>query len=180
MRVRAPEGVLRLQAIDDGNGGLPAIPPLAGFRVLEPEEAMADKPAKEADLEKRIAKLEAELRNATWQITQMQKMGGFADSKTLGTRCTRIEERLVLVELDGDMLKDVAAHQVAFVEHHLSDRHDVIPLDRDDAPDVKPWRRMRARLRTWADKRGLMTKRRDLTDVRHDENRTRPRAVASA
>lgn len=141
---------------------------------------MADKPAKEAELEKRIAKLESELRNATWQITQMQKMGGFADSKTLGTRCTRIEERLALVELDGDMLKDVAAHQQNFVEHHLRDRHDVTPLERDDAPDVVPWRRIRARLRTWADKRGLMTKRRDLTNVRHDENRRRPREAVSA
>lgn len=121
----------------------------------------------------RIAKLEQLVHDARFQISAMQRMGGFADAKTLGTRCTRIEERLALTELDGDMLKDVAAHTSALFEDHLRDRHDS-DLDRDSAIDATAWRKIRRRMREWADKRGLLTKRRDLSGARNDENRLRP------
>lgn len=122
----------------------------------------------------RIAKLEQLVKDQQFQISSMQRMGGFADAKMLGTRCTRIEERLALTELDGEMLKDVTAFHHGFVEHHLKDRHDVTTIDRDDAPDVVPWRRARQSMRRWAEKRGLMTKRRDIAGARTEENRLRP------
>lgn len=128
----------------------------------------------------RIAKLERLVADQAREIARMQSVGGFADSKTLGIRCRRIEERLELVELDGEMIKDCQAHQVTMIEHHLRDRHDVDNIDRDDAPDVVPWRRIRHRMRLWAEKRGLMTKRRDVNDARRDEGRVRPRAAVSA
>ena len=139
---------------------------------------MAEKPGKELELEKRVAKLEAELRNATWQIAQMQKMGGFADSKTLSVRCTRIEERLALAELDGEMLKDVVAHHNESLRDHLVDRHG--EDERSSAIDMTAWRRARSRLRVWAEKRGLVAKRRGVSDTRRDENRARPREAAPA
>lgn len=129
------------------------------------------KPQSDAE---RIVSLERQLRDLQQQVTQMQRVGGFADSRTIGIRCANMERRLDLLELDGEMVKDVTAHQQNLLEHHLRDRHDS-DVDRDDAPDVIPWRRIRKRLREWADKRGLMTKRRDLTDARRDEGRVRPR-----
>lgn len=139
------------------------------------------KPAKKPlTAEERIAKLEQQVRDQAYQILQMQRVGGFADSRTIGIRCANIEKRLDLVELDGEMVKDCLAHQVTYTEHHLRDRHDVDNIDRDDAPDVVPWRRIRHRMRQWAEKRGLMTKRRDLNDTRRDEGRVRPRAHGAA
>lgn len=137
----------------------------------KPNVADDKKPATDQE---RIAKLEQQNRDLWFQVGQMQKMGGFADAKTLGIRCTRIEGRIDLVELDGEMLKDVSAFHHGFVEQHLKDRHDVGGIDRDDAPDVVPWRRARQTLRRWAEKRGLMTKRRDVAGARQDENRLRP------
>ena len=128
--------------------------------------------------QERIAKLEQQLRDAWVQIGHMQRMGGFADAKTLGTRCTRIETRLELVELDGEMLKDVAAHTSELVEDHLRDRHDS-DLDRDSAIDATAWRKIRRRMRVWAEKRGLMTARRDVAGVRQSENRLRPTVESS-
>lgn len=136
---------------------------------------MGDKPTDA----QRVAKLEQLVTDQARTILHMQRMGGFADAKTLGTRCTRIEERLALVELDGEMLKDVAAHTTNLIGAHLKDRH-AIDVDRDEEADSKSWRHMRRRLREWAEKRGLMTRRRDVTDTRHDENRTRPRQAVSA
>lgn len=127
----------------------------------------------------RITRLEQQLRQALGQIEHMQKMGGFADAKTLGVRCTRIEERLALVELDGEMLKDVAAHTSELFEDHLGDRHGD-DVDRGDSIDVRAWRKIRRRLREWAEKRGLMAKRRDLNSTRRDENRARPREAMPA
>lgn len=129
--------------------------------------------------EERIAKLEQLVRDQAFQILQMQRMGGFADSKAFGIRCSRIEDRVQLLELDGEMLKDVVAHTNTLLGEHLRDRHDA-DIDRDDAPDVVPWRRIRRRLREWAEKRGLMTKRRDVSDTRKDEGRVRPRAAVPA
>lgn len=129
--------------------------------------------------QERIAKLEQMLADQAREILRMQMAGGFADSRTLGIRCGRIEQRLDLLELDGEMLKDCLALQQGFVEHHLRDRHDVDNIDRDDAPDVVPWRRIRRRLREWAEKRGLMTRRRDVNDAQRDEGRIRPRREAA-
>jgi hypothetical protein len=129
--------------------------------------------------QQRIAKLEQLVASQALTITRMLQMGGFADSKTLGIRCTRIEERLALTELDGDMLKDVAAQTTSMFESHLANRHQA-NINRLDGPDVAAWCRIRKRMREWAEKRGLMTKRRDVTDTRHDENRARPRPAVSA
>jgi len=96
------------------------------------------------------------------------------DSKMLGIRCHRIEQRLDMLDLDGEMLKDCLAHTNAMLGEHLRDRHDA-DIDRDDAPDVVPWRRIRRRMREWAEKRGLMSKRRNVSDARRDEGRVRPR-----
>ncbi len=127
----------------------------------------------------RIAKLEQLVADQARQILHMQKMGGFADAKTIGIRCTRIEERLALVELDGEMLKDVVAHTSEMMSDHLGDRHGD-DLNRGDAIDVRSWRKIRSRMRIWAEARGLMSKRRDVTSTRHDENRTRPRQAVPA
>lgn len=132
-------------------------------------------PKKQPPDHERIASLERQVRDLTQLVTRMQLVGGFADSKSIGIRCANMEKRLDLVELDGEMLKDVSAFQVSFVEHHLRDRHDVAGIDRDDAWDVVPFRRIRQRMRIWAEKRGFMTKRKDLTDARRDEGRVRPR-----
>jgi hypothetical protein len=124
----------------------------------------------------RIAKLEHLVAEQARTIAWMQRLGGFTDAKTIGVRCARIEKRVELLELDGEMLKDVVGLQQGLVEHHLKDRHDLAAgFDRDDSPDVIPWRRIRKRLREWAEKRGLMAARRDVSDVRKDENRARPR-----
>lgn len=136
-------------------------------------------PKKAPTESERIAKLEQQVRDLTFQVTQMQKIGGFADAKTLGVRCTRIEERLALVELDGEMLKDCTAHVNEMMADHLGDRHGE-DVDRGDSIDVRAWRKVRRRLREWAEKRGLMTRRRDVSDTRREENRARPREAMPA
>ena len=134
-----------------------------------------------ADHSARIAKLEQLVADQARTIRWMQQQGGFTDAKTLGVRCTRIEKRLELLELDGEMFKDVIAEGQRFMEHHLKDRHDLAAgFDRDDSPDVIPWRRIRKRLREWAEKRGLMAARRDVVDTRNDEGRLRPRTHGAA
>lgn len=125
----------------------------------------------------RIVRLEQLVADQARTISHMQMMGGFGDAKTVGIRCTRIEKRLDLLELDGEMLKDCLAHTNTQIGEHLRDRHDA-DIDRDDAPDVVPWRRIRRRMREWAEKRGLMTKRKDVSDARRDEGRLRPRREA--
>lgn len=141
---------------------------------------MADgkKPEPTGD-QQRLAKLERDLTDARFQITAMQRMGGFTDAKQHSIRASNIEKRLELLELDGEMVKDVLAYNSEAWADHLRDRHDA-DLDRDSAIDATNWRRMRRRLREWAEKRGLMTKRRDVTGARTDENRLRPSTVASS
>lgn len=126
----------------------------------------------------RIAKLEQQLRDQQRQIEAMQRMGGFADAKTLGIRCTRIEERLAKTELDGSMLQDFVGLATDWMARHLRDRHDV--SEHDNGPDSIGVRKIRRRLAEWAEKAGLMTKRRDVTDSRQDENRLRPAKVAQS
>ena len=133
------------------------------------------KPAKKPlTAEERIAKLEQLVRDQAYQILQMQRVGGFADSRMIGIRCANIEKRLDLVELDGEMLKDTTAMAVAGMESHLKDRHDA-NFARFDGNDVGAVARIRRRLADWAEKRGLMTKRKDVGDVRRDEGRVKPR-----
>lgn len=123
--------------------------------------------------EQRLTMLEASVKNAHWQIERMQKLGGFTDAKTLSMRATRIEERLEVVEFDGEMLKDVVAYNAEAWEDHLKDRHDS-DIVRDSAIDTTKWRQIRHRLRVWAEKRGLVNKRRDVAGARQGENRLRP------
>ena len=89
-----------------------------------------------------------------------------------------------LVEAKVEALLDLAAHNVALLEDHIGDRHDV-DLNRcraggDDALDAVNFRRMKNRLRDLAEKLGLLNKRRDLTDARRSENRLRPQQVANS
>ena len=120
----------------------------------------------------RIAKLEQLMRDQQFQISTMQRVGGFADSKTLGIRCTRIEDRLERAELDGKMLKDFAGLATDWMARHLHERHGI--SENDNQADSIFVRKIRRRLAEWAEKVGLMTKRRDLTGARNDENRLRP------
>jgi hypothetical protein len=134
---------------------------------------MADQKPTLDDAIRQIGELRQKLADQARTITFMQRQGGFADSKALSMRATRIEERIEFLELDGEMLKDVAGLHVALLEDHLKDRHDA-DLDRDNAIDVINFRRIRKRLHAWAEKRGLIGKRTDLRQSRQDENRLRP------
>lgn len=136
---------------------------------------MAD--AKKPTDQERIAKLEHQLRELQSQISTMQRMGGFADSKTLGVRCARIEERLERGETDGLMLKDLAGLATEWMVQHLRDRHDV--AETDNRADSIFVRKIRRRLAEWAEKVGLMSRRRDVKDARGNENRLRPQAANS-
>jgi hypothetical protein len=136
---------------------------------------MAD--AKKPTDQERIAQLEQQLRDLQSQIFVMQRMGGFADAKTLGIRCTRIEERLEREETDGLMLKDLAGLATEWMVQHLRDRHDV--AESDNRADSIFVRKIRRRLAEWAEKVGLMSKRRDVKGSRADENRLRPQAANS-
>ena len=108
-----------------------------------------------------------------FQVTHMQRMGGFADSKALSMRSTRLEERVEKLELDGDMLKDVAAGHITLLEEHLKDRHNA-NMERDNDFDVINWRKIRRRMREWAERRGMLGRKRDISATRRDENRLVP------
>ncbi len=122
---------------------------------------------------KQIDTLTRSLNEANRTITKMQAVGGFADSKQLSTRSQRLEDRVEKLEFDGVMHQDVTAHTVDLMSRHLHERHD-LDLDRDNSPDVIFLRKIRKRLRDWAEDKGLMSKRRDVRDTRQDENRLRP------
>jgi hypothetical protein len=109
----------------------------------------------------------------------MQRMGGFADSKAHSMRATRIEDRLEKLELTSTMLTDVAAFHVTLLDDHLKDRHDA-DLDRDNSIDVIQFRRIRRRMREWAEKMGLIGKRTDIRQARQSENRLRASASVPA
>lgn len=127
-----------------------------------------DKPSEH----QRLAKLEQGLADANRQISHMQRMGGFADSKMLSTRSTRIEDRLEKLELDNGMLKDFTAFVTEWLAKHLLERHGI--AEHDNAPDSIFVRKIRRRLAEWCEKVGLMSKRRDVNGARNDENRLRP------
>lgn len=136
-------------------------------------------PKKPATAEERVARLEQLVRDQAREISRMQMMGGFGDAKAVGIRCTRIEERLALAELDGEMLKDAAGLTAAALYSHLKERHDA-NFARFDGNDVGAVARLRRRMVDWAEKRGLMTKRKDVSDARRDEGRLRPRQHGTA
>lgn len=132
---------------------------------------MDEKPTLESAFAQ-IAKLRQDLVDANWQIRNMQKNGGFADSKALSIRSTRIEERVQTLETDSSMLQDVAGLVAEQMGRHLFERHGI--AESDNQPDSIFVRKIRRRLAEWADKNGLMGKRRDLNGARQDENRLRP------
>ncbi len=132
---------------------------------------MDEKPTLEQAF-KEIAKLRQDLADANRQILQMQRVGGFADSKQLSLRSTRLEDRVEKLETDSSMLKDVAGIVADWMARHLLERHQV--NDTDNSPDSILMRKVRRRLAEWADKAGLMNKRRDVNGARQDENRLRP------
>lgn len=136
----------------------------------------ADK--KQDDLQGQVNKLGAQIKDLQFQITTMQRIGGFTDAKTLSMRATRIEDRLEIVERDGAMLKDLSGLTIAAFGEHLK-RHD-IPLVTDNGDDTIAFRKIVRRAREWAEKAGLLKKRNDLTETRRDENRMRPAESARA
>lgn len=123
--------------------------------------------------EQQIRILTGRVQDMQGQIDHMLRCGGYVDSKTLSMRCTRIEERLERLEPDGEMVKDVLAHQQTLLEEHLKDRHDA-DMVRDNDPDVVAWRKIRRRMRDWAEKTGLMKQRDASRSARLSENRLRP------
>lgn len=127
---------------------------------------------------KEIAVLRQSLNDAQRTITRMQAVGGFADSKQLSMRSERIEDRVERLEFDSTLHKDLTAHGVDLWSRHLEERHS-LDLDRDNSPDVIYLRKIKRRLRVWADEVGLFGKRRDVTEARNDENRLRPIAAKS-
>jgi len=133
------------------------------------------KPATDHD---RIVKLEQQLHEMQKTMNTMQRVGGFADSKTLSMRSTRIEERLERLEFDGKMVQDFTGLATDWMARHLHERHAI--AETDNAPDSIFVRKIRRRLAEWADKVGLMSKRRDVSDARRDENRLRPSQVAGS
>lgn len=130
-----------------------------GFRVFGAWGTwgtMADD-KKDRDIEHKVNKLTSDMTKVAAQILVMQRMGGFADSKTHSVRSTRIEERVEKLEAKVETLLAVAAHLSTMMEDHLRDRHDC-DLVRDDAVDVTSWRRIRQQLRQLAEKLGLQSK----------------------
>jgi hypothetical protein len=130
----------------------------SGFVVLKgnwPSMADEKKPPTDHD---RIVKLEQGLADANRTIRQMQLNGGFADSKALSMRSTRIEQRLERLEFDGALHKDVTAHTVDLVTNHLTVRHGID--EKDNGPDMIFLRKIKRRLAEWAEAVAQMNKRR--------------------
>lgn len=100
---------------------------------------------------KQIASLRASLNDAHRTITHMQKFGGFADSKTLSQRSTRLEERTQVLERDAAMVKDLTSHIIEFQSRHLIERHEI--GENDQAPDSIYLRKAMKILKEWASKR---------------------------
>lgn len=135
---------------------------------------MDEKPTLEQAF-REIAKLRQDLVDANRTILGMQRVGGFADSKTLSVRSTRIEERVEKLETDNAMVLDFVGMSADLFARHLFERHAI--SDTDNSPDSIFVRKIRRRLAEWADKVGLTGKRRDLNGARLDENRLRPVAL---
>lgn len=126
--------------------------------------------------DQRLRILEGKLEGMQATINHMQRMGGFADSKTLSMRCHHIEQRLELNEFDLDMLKDNQASVISFAEDHLKTAHKV-DLSRSEEVAPTMLRKIRHRLIRWADARGLWQKRNGVREARQSENRLKPASV---
>ena len=103
-------------------------------------------------------------------------MGGLRQTRS-SVRSTKIEERCAALELDVAMLLDVNANLVDALHHHLA-RHSV-DVVRDNTGDTISYRKLVRRLYQWTEDKGLLKRRRDVSDVRRDENRVRPAAVSA-
>ncbi len=136
------------------------------------DKRAVEKVRTDRSLDQRLRELEGKVRNQKMQLDWMRREGGFAPSKEISVRISRLEERVERAETDSEMHGDVAGLAVRYMEEHLKDRHGA-DLDRDDDPDVVNYRRLRKRLREWAEKVGLLARRRDLVSARRDENRVR-------
>jgi hypothetical protein len=155
------------------------LPRLEGRSKQGEDQVAKDQKTATPDVHAEIAKLRNQLADMQRTITIMQRMGGFADSKAHSMRATRIEERVEKLELTSSMLTDVAAFHVTLLDDHLKDRHDA-DLDRDNSIDVIQFRRIRRRMREWAEKMGLIGKRTDIRQARQSENRLRASASVPA
>jgi hypothetical protein len=113
------------------------MPKGVGFVVFE--EPMAEKS------DPSLVKLAADIADVQRQLTRMQQVGGFADSKTLSKRATRLEGRTEKLELQVETLLSVAGSLVTMMSDHLRDRHDS-DLERDSAIDTTTWRSIRKAL----------------------------------
>lgn len=137
---------------------------------------MSDKP-KAAMVEDQLGRIRQIVADHTAQLRTMQKQGGFADSKTLSMRSTRLEDRVAVLERDVKLLLDLSAMQAGFIEEHLLTDHKV-PQTSNEASSI--WmRKVKRRLREWAELCNLTRKgRSDIAEARRDENRLRPREGA--
>lgn len=134
---------------------------------------------KSPTVQQQLDKLRSRIDVSDRHILTMQRVGGFADSKAHGVRTTRIEDRVAVLERDNRMLLDVVGLQMALIEDHLQDRHGA-HLVQDNDIDVLNFRKMRRRLREWAESCNLMKRgRSDVGEARRDENRLRPRELAA-
>lgn len=123
---------------------------------------------------KQLAQITARLDSNDRRVRAMQDLGGFADSKTLGMRAKRIEDRLEILEADRDMLLDVNALLLGALREHLIDRHDM-DMARDNDRDGINVRKALRCVGQWAEKRGLRDKQREVVSAMRDENRLRPK-----
>jgi hypothetical protein len=129
-------------------------------------------------VQQQLDKLRSRVDVADRHILHMQKVGGFTDSKAHGLRTTRIEDRVEALERDNKLLLDLVGIQMAMIEDHLQDRHGV-NLVKDNDVDVVSFRKIKRRLREWAETCKLTKRgRSDIDEARRDENRLRPREAA--
>jgi hypothetical protein len=133
---------------------------------------------KPTTIDQQINDLKSRLGIVDNTIKRMQSVGGFADSALLGKRSERLEGRVAVLEADVEMLMDVNALLLGALREHLLDRHNVDCV-RDNDRDVINVRKALRRMSEWADKRGLRDRQRDVLSTIKDENRLRPRQLAT-
>lgn len=124
--------------------------------------------------QQRLEKAEREIADLWWQVSHMQKLGGFTDAKTLSVRSKRAEDRTEVLERDVAMLLDLAGLQASLADAMLG-QHLQLDLRTSNAPAVIFFRKVRRRLGEWTEACKLKTRRNDVTEARLDENRIRPR-----
>ncbi len=130
-------------------------------------------------VEQQLNQLRSRLDVADRRIAGMLTTGGFADSKTLSMRSTRLEDRVAVLERDNRMLLDIAGLQASFIEEHLATEHG-LDVNKSNAASVIWMRKVKRRLREWAEQCQLLKRgRSDVAEARRDENRLRPREQAA-